>query len=69
MLLHFKQENSCFRLDNVRAAQRDAVVRGVVFTTTMIARLMFNSHASLVVASLDKMLHDNYLCVMESNEQ
>ena len=29
----------------------------------------FNSHLSLGVASLDKMLHDNYLCLVESNKQ
>ena len=29
----------------------------------------FNSHPSLVVASLDKMLHDNYLRLVESNKQ
>ena len=33
----------------------------------MIARLMV--HSSRVVASLDKMLHDNYLCLVESNKQ
>ena len=27
------------------------------------------SHPSLAVASLDKMLHDNYLCWVESNKQ
>ena len=27
------------------------------------------SHPNLVVASLDKMLHDNYLCLVESNKQ
>ena len=49
--------------------QRGIVVRSVVFTTAMIARLWFSSHPSLVVASLDKILHDNYLCLVESNKQ
>ena len=49
--------------------QRGAVVRSVVFTTTIIAKLRFNSQLSLVVASLDKMLHDNYLCLEESGKQ
>ena len=30
---------------------------------------MVRSHPSLVAASLDKMLHDNYLCLVESNKQ
>ena len=46
--------------------QRGAVVWSIVFTTTMIARLMANSQPSLVVASLNKMLHDDYLCLVES---
>ena len=29
----------------------------------------FNSHPCLVVASLDKTLYDNYLCLMESSKQ
>ena len=29
----------------------------------------FNSHPSLVVASLDKMLHNHYLCGMECSKQ
>ena len=45
------------------------MVRSVVFTTNMIARLRFNSQPSLVVASLDKMLHDDYLCLVESGKQ
>ena len=35
----------------------------------MIARLMFNSKPSHVVASLDKMLHVDYLCLVESGKQ
>ena len=49
--------------------QRGRVIWSVVFTTAMIAKLWFNSHPSLVVTSLNKMLHDNYLCLVESNEQ
>ena len=41
--------------------QREVVDRNVVFTTTMVARLMVQFHPSLVVACLDKMLYDNYL--------
>ena len=36
---------------------------------TMIARLMVNFQPSLVVASLDKMLHDDYLYLVESGKQ
>ena len=39
------------------------------FTTTMIARLMVQLSPKPVVASLDKMLHDNYLCSVEFNKQ
>ena len=35
----------------------------------MIAKLMVNSNQSLIVASLDKMLPDNYLCLVKSNKQ
>ena len=35
----------------------------------MIAKLMVNSNPSLIVASLDKILSDNYLCLVESNKQ
>ena len=37
--------------------------------TIMIAKLMVNSNPSLIVASLDKILPDNYLCLVESNKQ
>ena len=37
--------------------------------TTMIAKLMINFNPSLIVASLDKILPDNYLCLVESNKQ
>ena len=37
--------------------------------TTMIAKLMVNSDPSLIAASLDKILPDNYLCLVESNKQ
>ena len=49
--------------------QRGAVVWSVVFTTTMIARLTFNSQPSLVISSSDKMLHDDHLCLVESGKQ
>ena len=35
----------------------------------MIAKLLVNSNLSLTVASLDKILPDNYLCLVESNKQ
>ena len=56
---------------NLRSScqHRGAVVWSVVFTTTMIARLMFNSQVSLVVEYLDKMLHNDYLCLVESGKQ
>ena len=37
--------------------------------TTMIAKLMVNSNPSLIGASLDDLLPDNYLCLVESNKQ
>ena len=37
--------------------------------TTMIAKLMVNSNPSLIVASLDNILPDNYLCLVESIQQ
>ena len=46
---------------------RGVVIRSVVFTTIMIAKLMVQL-LNLVVASLDKMLHDNYLCLVESDK-
>ena len=35
----------------------------------MIAKLMVKSNPSPIVASLDKILPDNYLCLVESNKQ
>ena len=55
-----------FKTDNPYR-QRSRRLRSVVLATAMIARLMVKliaSHPSLVVASLDKMLHDNYLCLV-----
>ena len=50
-----------------KSRQRGAVVRSVVFMT---ARLVVQLPTySLVVASLDKMLHDDYLCLVESGKQ
>ena len=42
---------------------------GVVFTTTLIARSGFDPHPGHVVASLDKALYDDYLCLVNSNKQ
>ena len=36
--------------------------------TATIARLIVNSHPSFVVAPLDKMLCDNYLCLVGCNK-
>ena len=49
--------------------QRGRESKGVVFTTTSIARSMFNPHPGHVIASLDKAFCDNYLCVLASNKQ
>ena len=49
--------------------QRGAVVRSVVFTTTIIARLTVRLPTSSRGWSLDKMLHDDYLCWVESGNQ
>ena len=43
--------------------------KGVVFTTTLIEWSGFNPHSGLVVASLDKTLYDDYLCLVASNKQ
>ena len=43
--------------------------KGVVFTTTLIALSGFYPHPSHVVASLDKTLYDDYLCLVASNQQ
>ena len=48
---------------------RGTVVRSIVFTTTMIARLMIQLPLSFDVASLDIMLHDDYLGLVESGKQ
>ena len=42
---------------------------GVAFTTTLIAWPEFNSNPDHVVASLEKMLYDDYLCLVASNKQ
>ena len=39
------------------------------YMTAIIARLMVQFSSSLVVASLDKMIHGNYSCLVESNKQ
>ena len=40
-----------------------------VFKTTLIAYSKFNPHPGHVVASLDKTLQNNYLCLVASNKQ
>ena len=43
--------------------------KGVVLGTTLIAWSGFNPHPGHVVASLDKMLYDDYLCLVASNKR
>ena len=43
--------------------------KGVGITTTLIACTRFNQHAGKVVASLDKTLYNDYVCVVASNKQ
>ena len=44
--------------------------KGVVFTTTLIARSKFNPHPGhAIVASLNKTFYDGYLCMVASNKQ
>ena len=49
--------------------QRGRKSKGVVLTTTLIARFEFNPHPGHVVASLDKAFYDDYLCMVALNEQ
>ena len=49
--------------------QRGRIGKGVVFTTTLIEWSGFNPHPSHAVASLDKTLYDDYLCLVASNKQ
>ena len=49
--------------------QRGRMGKGVVFTTTLIEWSGFNPHPGQVVASLDKTLYDDYLCLVASNKQ
>ena len=48
--------------------QRGRMSKGVVFTTTLIEWSGFNPHPGHVVASLDKTLYDDYLCLVASNK-
>ena len=48
--------------------QRGWKSKGVVFTTSLIARSKF-PHPGHVVASLDKAFYDDYLCMVASNKQ
>ena len=63
------------RLDKVRkAAGKETNISAAWFEASFLRRpwsqgWWFNSHLTLVVASLDKMLHNNYLCLVESNKQ
>ena len=48
---------------------RCQIGKGVVFMTTLIERSGFNPHPGHVVASLDKTVYDDYLCLVASNKQ
>ena len=43
--------------------------KGVFITTTLIAWCGFNPHPGHIVASMDKTLYDDYLCLVASNQQ
>ena len=47
--------------------QRSREGKVVVFKTTLIAWSRFNPHPGHVVASLDKTIYDDYLCLIASN--
>ena len=49
--------------------QHGRMGKGVVFTTTLIKWSGFNPHPGHIVASLDKTLYDDYLCLVASNKQ
>ena len=49
--------------------QRGREGKGVVFMTILIEWFGFNLHPGHVVASLDKTLYDDYLCLVASNKQ
>ena len=49
--------------------QRGREGKGVVFATILIARSWFNPHPGHVVASVDKMLYDDYFGLVASNKQ
>ena len=49
--------------------QRGRMGTGVVFMVTLIKWSGFNPHPGHVVAYLDKMLYDDYLCLVASNKQ
>ena len=49
--------------------QRGRKGKGFVFMTTLIAQSGLNPHPDDVVASLDKTLYDDYLCLVASNKQ
>ena len=49
--------------------QRSRESKGIVFTTTLIARSKFYPHPGHVVASVDKAFYDDYVCTVASNKQ
>ena len=56
---------------SVKSATNSFCFSVFCFTTTMIATRKVNVSTPnlLVVASMDKMLHDDYLCLVESGKQ
>ena len=48
--------------------QRGRESKGVVFTTTLIARSKFNPRPGYVFASLEKAFYDGYFCLVASNK-
>ena len=71
ILLRFDIFAAIWHIATISAAcrQRGRMGKGVVFTTTLIEWSGFNPHPSHVVASLDKTLYDDYLCLVVSNKQ
>ena len=52
-----------------QSPQHSRMGRGVIFMASLIAWSGFNPHPGHVFVSLDKMLYDNYLCLVALNKQ
>ena len=73
-ILHLRLVERCTRFeeasDNCQfCRQRGRKGKGVVFMTTPIVWSGFNPHSGHVVASLDGVLYDDYLCLVASSKQ